>query len=112
MNKLNNVLVSLITVFMLDAYAQPVYSNTGRKVVVVTEKKYISPEHIKGLDTYDHTVDYFRKEEYILKFQGVYGYFNVNKQLFKDSWLGREFTIEDNQLYYCRPAIDSCDSSK
>ena len=112
MNKFGKILFSLMVVLAVDVYTEPVYSTTDRDVVTVSDMKYISPEHIVGLDTYDKPVNYYREEEYILRFKGRNGYFTINKQLFIGSWIGRQFTVKDNSLYFCRPKVDGCDSFK
>lgn len=111
-NKISDSIFALLTVLVLDITIQPAYSITSRDVVIVSEKKYISPGYIEGLDTYDRPFSYYRKEEYILRFKDRNGYFNVNKELFNSTWLGRKFTTEKDVLYFCIPNIDGCDSFK
>lgn len=112
MNNFNKLVFSVVTLFTLDLGVQPVYSIRGRDIVTVSNKRHIKAEHVVGLDTYNNPVNYYRREEYILIFKEMNGYFNINKELFKDSWIGREFTVENNRLFFCRPKIDGCNSFK
>jgi hypothetical protein len=108
--KLNYLILNVLTVFTIDSYINPAHSQTPKEVIQVSQKKYIKPEHIKGLDTYNKPVDYYRKEEYILRFKDRNGYYNVSKELYNETWLGRYFTTENNLLFFCIPDIDRCNS--
>lgn len=99
---IQKIFLSLITVCCINSYVPSAYTKTTREVVTVSEKKHILPEHVKGLDTYNHPVDYFVPESYILRFKDRNGFFTVSEEVYNNTNLGDKFTTEDNQLYYCR----------
>lgn len=116
--KLNRFLTALLAVTTLSLYVeQPVNAEEYREVITVRNKKHIPRFTWDGLDTYNNPIKIDQPEQFILQFNDangnpLSGFLPVNRDLYNDTWMGRQFTRSGNKYYFCRRFIDRCNSFK
>ena len=115
--KINRFVTTVLAVLTLFVYIEPANAEQYRQVIKVRNKKHIPRFVWVGLDTYGNPTKVNQPEQFILQFNDVNGnplsgFLSVNRNLYNETWMGRQFTRSGNKYYFCRPIIDRCNSFK